>query len=111
MKANTKALIKLASTPYDMYDHESYARRHDAHNPEHKVQQVWTHETSDTGNEIKVPSNARDMTVSPREQGMNTMSRDIYPGQYNILSDRPNIEGTGHGMPLGRRPQNPHSYT
>lgn len=111
MHPNTTALLKIASSIYDMYDHAGYANRHNQNNPRHKERQILAQEESDEGIELKNPSYTLDQTLAPKRQGVNYMSRDIYPGQYNILTDRPNIEGTGHGIPLGRRPYNPQSYT
>lgn len=113
MKPNTIALIKLASSVYDMYPHETYAYRHNANNPKHKRRDILAVQEDDSSNSklLNPVSCDKDTKIMPSSNGRNSMSKDIYPGQYNILNDRPNIEGTGHGQPLGRRPHNPQSYT
>lgn len=107
--ANRNALIKLASTVYDMYPHETYALRHNKNNPEYKERYVDAERDYDEP--VSLSADYTDsLDQMPEQNGMNLPSRQPYMGQYNMLYDTPNIEGTGHGNPLSRRPSNPQSY-
>lgn len=108
-QANINALVKLASV-YDMYPHATYALRYNENNPATKYRTVNVVRDEEVPIDINAYYPEYNM-VMPDRSGYNMMSNQPYMGQYNLLEDRPNIEGTGHGSPLGTRPKNPQEYS
>lgn len=111
--ANRIALIKIAASVYDMYPHETYALRHNSNNPAPKEMEILAvRESDDNVKYIKAQKDEGNKdVVMPKFVPSNSRSLSCYTGQYNILNDRPNIEGTGHGVALSQRPHNPQSYS
>lgn len=107
---NSLALVKIAASVYDMYDHAHYAERHNDNNPSPRE-----------GQDVFVVNNAKDVqskNVSqpkfiertalnlpkvPYNQDAPAWSKEqthIYPSQITV-------QGTGHGKPYGPTPENP----
>lgn len=108
-QANINALIKLASV-YDMYPHATYALRHNENNPAAKY--ITVNMVRDEDSPVDIDASYSDYNMlMPQRNGYNMMSDQPYMGQYNLLEDRPNIEGTGHGIPLSTRPRNPQEFS
>lgn len=102
---NMDALVKIAASVYDMYDHENYAERWNDHNPKwKKVFTLPVDREEDGGEEVpdaRKRAKAPEMPL-PRRNPANKNAPVWSKEQTHIYPSFVGVEGTGHGQVYGR---------
>lgn len=105
LSSNTVALIKLAASPYDMYDHANYGKRFNKNNPKPKSLNIFVNRISDTGKEVQAkleqPEGLPKWVTNKNAPEWSKLQTHIYPMPKSV-------SGTGHGDAYCPQHSNPY---
>lgn len=103
MTPNMAAILKVAASVYDMYDHEHYAERHNANSPKRKPLELLAEAVADNAVLVRIPVQGpvqvAGMPSAWPVNGPCPYADGVVPHRYVNNS---NIMGTGHGDVIGR---------